>query len=386
MTDGLRRVLHFHTGTWKTGSTALQIFLDRNRPALAEAGVSYEFQPQADHNAGNGSHLRGRLLGLHLAPPLLAGMLEDHFAGRNSAICSSEGFTQFGASEWQQLIDVCGHLHIDIRVITYVRDIAPYYLSLHAQLFKSGEHHATIEEYSNIDCYRPVMNSLRCMHDMLGRSVMTVLHYESTMDRLEAPFLGALGIQAAGFDLSVLSQQLNRSLSQYEMDILRDLIEKTGVQLASNLAALLLERRPALKADRTADAALRQKLATRHAADRAWLNDVFFGGADIVKIDGTTAQAGRHDGLSASDRQAIDRDVANWCISQLGNAQEAGATFIANSLTHIDWKNIGHPALPADFDPIAYLLLNLDVLKSGARPCEHYLAHGRHNHARKWKW
>src|ERR1700688_4389945 len=105
MTENSKRFLHFHTGTWKTGSTALQVYLNCNRDRLADAGISYEFQPQADHAAGNGRHLWECLLGHHVAPDTLCGLLEDYLAGRAAAVCSSEDFTGFGSREWQQLFD-----------------------------------------------------------------------------------------------------------------------------------------------------------------------------------------------------------------------------------------------------------------------------------------
>jgi hypothetical protein len=72
-------------------------------------------------------------------------------------------------------------------------------------------------------------------------------------------------------------------------------------------------------------------------------------------------------------------------MSKLESAQAAGAAFIATRLAAIDWRNIGNPAIPGDFDPIAYLLLNLDVLKAGAPPCEHYINSGQHE-GRRWRW
>ena len=120
--------------------------------------------------------------------------------------------------------------------------------------------------------------------------------------------------------------------------------------------------------------------------DIDWLNSVFFDGADAVNIIREMQPTAPHSELSAEDKQAIDQDVASWCLSALESSQDAAAVFIAERLAQIDWRNISHPALPSDFDPIAYLLLNMDILKSGARPCEHYISHGRTAHGRRWRW
>ncbi len=386
MTESPPRVLHFHTGTWKTGSTALQAFLDRNRGRLSDAGVSYEFQPRTDHAAGNGRHLWECLFGHHVASDKLCGLLEDYFAGRATAVCSSEDFTGFGNREWQQLFDACARLRIYPRTITYVRDVVPYYQSLHGQLYKTGGHWCSFDEYSSTDCYRPVVNSLTCLLELVGRDAMTVVHYDSTIDQVDIPFIAALGIPTDGFDRTMLADRLNRSLTQYEIDILREVIQKTGVQLAPALATLLLNTRPALKATWAPAIEVVEKLRSRHCVDVDWLNSVFFDGVNIVNMIPEMQPTDMRNELSASDKQAIDKDVASWCLSALESSQDAAAGFIAERLAHIDWRNIGHPALPSDFDPIAYLLLNLDILKSGARPCEHYISHGRTGHGRRWRW
>ena len=172
-----QRFLHFHTGTWKTGSTALQAYLNCNRHRLSDAGIAYEFQPQADHAAGNGRHLWECLLGHHVSLAKLSGLLEDYLADRTTAVCSSEDFTGFGSREWQQLSDACARSRIHPRIITYVRDVIPYYQSLHRQLYKTGGHWCSFDEYSLTDCYRPVVSSLTCLLELIGRDAMTVVHY-----------------------------------------------------------------------------------------------------------------------------------------------------------------------------------------------------------------
>jgi hypothetical protein len=386
MTQVPERILYFHTGTGKTGSTALQAYLEQNRARLADAGVSYVFHPRASHAAGNGRHLWESLFGRHVAPDTLGGILEYYLGGRATAVCSSEDFTGFGSVEWQQLFDVCARQRIVPRTITYVRDVVPYYQSLHAQLCRTGDHYCSLAEFSAMDCYHPVMSSLQCLHELIGRDAMTVIHYESSMDKVDYPFMAALGIQPDGFDRSILARRLNRSLTQYETDILREVIRRTGAQVATNLAALLISKRPQLKQDWATDAEVIETLRLRHGEDIAWLNGIFFGGDSVVNLVRGTHAENVQSELSADDRQAIDRDVVGWCLTQLESSQDAAATFIAGRLAQIDWRNIGHPALPGDFDPIAYLLLNVDVLKSGRHPCEHYIAYGRHAPGRRWRW
>lgn len=380
------RVLYFHTGTWKTGSTALQAHLKSNESRLNEAGISYEFHPGADPKEGNGRYLSRELFDRHVPHATLDAIFEEYFADRNLAICSSEDFTRFRREEWEQILEACRRLACQMQTITYVRDVGPYYGSLHAQLFKSGQHYCTFEEFCAQDCYQTVMQSLRCLDGVVGRESMTVIHYESAIDRIDAPFIAKFDIDPAGFDRSMLSERANRSFTNYEMEALRDLIKRTGGQFAPELAILLLARRPKLESYRPFDPDLLEQLEQRHHQDLLWINDRFFAQANVVKILENIQFNNPAGELSAETRRAIDADIVDWCISKLESSQEAAASFVATRLAAIDWRNIGHPAIPLDFDPIAYLLLNLDVLKAGVAPCEHYISSGQHERGRRWTW
>lgn len=379
------RVLYFHTGTWKTGSTALQAYLYSNRSYLANLGISYEFRQGADHKEGNGRYLCRELFDRQLSHATLNTILEDYLAERRVGLCSSEDFTRFRKQEWEQVIDASHRLSVQVRTITYIRDVGPYYGSLHAQLFKAGQHYCDLEEFCMQDCYRTVMDSLKCLRDLIGREAMTVIHYDSAVDKIDSPLTAALGVGPSGFDRSMLAGRSNRSLSKYEMEILGDLIKRTGEQFAPDLAIRLLERHPDVKPATSLGSDIVELLTLRHEKDISWVNEQFFGGGNVVStchnsMDGVDCT------LSAEVKRAIDKDVVNWCISKLESAQEAGAAFIATRLAAIDWRNIGNPAIPIDFDPIAYLLLNLDVLKAGMPPCQHFITSGQHEKGRRWRW
>lgn len=59
---------------------------------------------------------------------------------------------------------------------------------------------------------------------------------------------------------------------------------------------------------------------------------------------------------------------------------------IIGGLQKVDWENANFSEIPEDFDPIAYLLLNPDLISAGVRPFAHYLSAGKNESRRKWKW
>jgi hypothetical protein len=167
------------------------------------------------------------------------------------------------------------------------------------------------------------------------------------------------------------------------MDFHRDSMRKTGAELTPGLATPLLEKWPIVKANWATNVKVAEQ---RLREDVKWKNNVLSGGATVVQIIPDKQVTNGQTELCADDKQAIDRDVLCGYPSALESSQDAAATFIAGRLAHVNWRNIGHLALPGELDPIAYVLLNLDVLKSGASPCEHYISHERPGHGRRWRW
>lgn len=315
---------------------------------------------------------------------LLVQLLKEHFAGRQAAICSAENFTSFGCAEWEQILDAANHLNVDVRAITYVRDVAPYYQAVYAQGLREGRHYCDLGEFCAQNRYAKVMTSLTSLLAQFGSDRMLVIHYESAKRAIDAPIMAVLNVDPSLLDGTMRSRRVNRSFTSYEARILGRLVQKTGQQFASELASFLLEKRPDLEPDYSFDSGLLERLRERHRDDIEWINNEFFASADILRISEARTSA-TSCSLSHDVEHAVDRDVADWCLSKLQSDQDADVAFVARKVANIDWNNMSNPALPFDFDPIAYLLLNSDVLRAGTPPCEHYISSGQHE-GRRWKW
>jgi len=379
------RTLHFHTGTHKTGSTALQVYLAANKELLGKSGVSYSFPEGADQSMGNGQYLYEHIYERNMQDSQLDELLEYYLAGQSMAICSSEDFTRFKLQEWRQINDACQRLQVQVRVVTFVRDIGPYYFSLHSQLIKGGEIHTSFAEFCKWNQYYPVLDSIKCLLDVFGRESMSVIHYESVIDNLDIAFMQTVGLSADQYDSSPLKLTVNRSLTEYEQERLSFINKTTGRQYSHELSDLLLRRRPYLKSLKRFNQEIIEILTVRHSSDVGWLNQIIFGCSGVVRICDKTLSNASNKVMSEADQQAIDRDVANWCMSKLQAMQEESIKFITARLLAIDWGNAGNPVVPKNFDPIAYLLLNLDVLKAGVPPYEHFIHSGQYER-RKWEW
>jgi len=77
--------------------------------------------------------------------------------------------------------------------------------------------------------------------------------------------------------------------------------------------------------------------------------------------------------------------VLEWALKRLSGIQGNEIRFVCNRLLEIDWENRYHPDIPADFDPFAYLFINVDVLEAGVAPYGHYISTGKLE-TRPYKW
>ncbi|MDD4913590.1 MAG: hypothetical protein PHW13_00960 [Methylococcales bacterium] len=84
--------------------------------------------------------------------------------------------------------------------------------------------------------------------------------------------------------------------------------------------------------------------------------------------------------------------LRNWLTIRIAKtdskptAREDFLAHVIRRLTEIDRENAGNPAVPANFDPYAYLFLNLDIFYNAIPPYQHFIDFGRHEHGRQWRW
>jgi hypothetical protein len=386
---GGERVLYFHTGSPKTGSSSVQEYLVLNKTILGNNGVGYAIRQDLethDDFVGNGQTLFKLLYGHQLRDEELEDLLNFYLDGKPVGVCSSENFIWFGHNEWSQINAACQRMGVLIKTITLVRNIYPFYRSAYGQLIKNSGLSCTFRKFCADDQYRIVMDSLRNQLETLGLESMTVIHYESAKKHLDTAFMSILGLACELFDRTPLRQTVNRSLIQYEEELLLKLNQATGGQCSHELSRLLITNRPQLKEEQAIDAEVVAELHVRHEADLKWINLTYFGGENVLEIQDASSNKQNGSALSLEDRQSIDQDVIVWALEKLQAAQDASISYVANYLCKIDWKNSRNPAIPSGFDPIAYLLLNQDVLKAGVPPYHHFIVAGRYEPGRLLKW
>jgi len=197
--------------------------------------------------------------------------------------------------------------------------------------------------------------------------------------------LELLRIDPAALDRAILALPANRSLEAHELELTLRLNACTDGKYAAELTHYLTRLRPALRHSIDIDPSSRAVLEERHAADVEWINRTFFDGAPTLRCLPADSDASANDPSHATLRHELDEDFIDWCLEKFGAEHRDSVDFVTSRLKSIDWANARHAAIPKEFDPVAYLLLNKDLLHSQQRPFMHFIRHGQFEH-RRMSW
>jgi hypothetical protein len=108
------RTLFIHAGGSKTGSSAIQNFLEFNATKLESIGYAYENRLNIkDYNrvtAGNGLLLFKAIKSVTTSNNEKDSLVLSYFGNSNIGICSSEFFADFNACDWNGLLTQSGNI------------------------------------------------------------------------------------------------------------------------------------------------------------------------------------------------------------------------------------------------------------------------------------
>ncbi|AOJ30662.1 hypothetical protein WJ16_03605 [Burkholderia metallica] len=320
----------------------------------------------------------------------VAAVIRSYFDSSSNAICSSELFSEFSPENWRLLANVCRENGIELRVIFYVRNVIPFMKSVYDQLIKRHGMYEDFEVWVGTAEWLHA-RTLRSLAEALSRDEITVISYEAINKRVVDSFVDLIGIDALDYqDLIV-----NRSLTGVERDLLRRINREFGGAFSEEISDRMIYADPFAKSEAVeVSAAAESELERRYGGDLDWINKEFFGGADVVSLSGGAKKADRQQNAVQASREAADNAVGHkarvqdlvldWALEKITLTQQSGAVDVANALLNIDWHLASDPAIPADFDPIAYLLNNVDLITAGIAPYGHFIAHGQYEVGRIW--
>ena len=138
-------MLYLHIGTLKTGSTAIQSFMEAQAAGLAELGVLYPLAGR--RNRHKHFYLRQEIRRTDGAGGEEWAALRDELAPHagKTFLLSDEGFVLFGAEDIAHLRRLLGEQ--PVTVVVYFRDYASWLPSLYAEYTKNGRNLLDFDAY-----------------------------------------------------------------------------------------------------------------------------------------------------------------------------------------------------------------------------------------------
>jgi hypothetical protein len=212
-----------------------------------------------------------------------------------------------------------------------------------------------------------------------------VMHYEEGTRSIFETFLSVIAIDA-NFNIEPLykNMKVNRSLTKQEREALKLANQVLGKTYSRELSDLLIYANPNARSEPVFVGRRGNRiLVDRFRAEVDWVNATFFHGRQVVAV------LPRSESKSAERRPAkawnpVERNVADklsyvWAVNKLGTVKADVERLTMDQLNAvaIRYRQQTHPELPVDFDVLAYLAKNPDVLFSGVDPIQHYLLNGR---------
>ncbi|MGJ0486930.1 MAG: hypothetical protein ACR65R_20685 [Methylomicrobium sp.] len=397
MTD---KTLFIHAGGAKTGSSALQNFFHLNASKLESLGFAYENRLHIEHEheigSANGMLLYETVLSPTSTDDEIDNAMSSYFGGCNSAICSSEFFAELDISGWKKLFESSIRLGVKLKVIFYVRNVIPYLLSAYDQIIKRHGGDELFDEWVKKAIWQHG-KALRTMANVLPKSIIHVIHFDHVRANLIRGFLDILGVDSS-FEIDPKDQkrQVNRSLTNEERNALIAANKILGAAYSKELSELLIYANP----NATGEPAEYTKATIDSLLDNFntevnWVNSVFFNKKAVVSVLPTKPAKkilhlkflGKKSKIKPKEKINLEKLLLGWALEKLKTVQDETEQTLMETVKVAEQNSSRkfHPDLPTDFDVLAYLLINRDILHAGVDPIQHYIDYGK-NEGRFYKF
>ena len=381
----IEKTFFIHAGGSKTGSSALQNFFEINYSRLESVGFAYEnrlnIQSEYAINSGNGMLLYKALSSTD-SKDTIDSLVLSYFGKFQNAICSSEYFAELAESDWRKLVKSSERLGVQLKVIFYVRNVIPYLLSTYDQVIK-GHGECRLFDGWVEDAYWQHSMALETISAALPKSSIHVANFDLEKNNLIRGFLNILGIDNSfKVDSNDQKKQINRSLSLEERELLSSVNKRFGETYSNELSNLLIYANPNLKGEPAPYSKTTADLLLARFNDQVdWVNNTFFNHQKIVSVlpsDSVQKVLGRKSIYKSTIGENVDKQALAWSLDKLKTIREETASKILTALNDAAQNNVenSHPHIPADFDVLAYLLLNKDILLSDTNPITHFINRG----------
>lgn len=328
-----------HAGFPKTGSSALQYWLDTHTAELAEAGIFYPREGRSAEDAlGHITSGNGKLLGKYLVPSHRNPRFDlEGFPDKFRKTFLRDGCKtlisreQIAAVDSKMLRKFKEEVIPDVPLtfVIFVRNIYERERSWWLQKVKQRVIPLEFRDFV-IRSSRSGADILKSLVDTIGRENVKVLHYDSASSDLLGAFLRAIGAESAMDDQHSRVRLVNRSLTDIET---RVLTECSGVHGQQGIARLLskhfMDKFPDITSTHTPDPEIVSALEKKHSSEIKWINDTFFDGEEVFSAGGRPKAKRQVAESSEMNEERVWREVALVLAKEL--SEEPGKSVSGTS-------------------------------------------------------
>jgi len=379
------RTLIIHAGGGKAGSSALQSALSGASDDLAKHGIAYvDSNPRSsayEITPGNGFRLFEEV-----GEPAWSTNGKDtieFFMGDNPVgICSSEFLGALTRKRWELIIETAREIGVEIKIVYFVRSAVGYVTSSYNQNVKrSGEARPLADAVADYPWQH--YDELQNLDTIFDREQLHIINYDIVRKDIGKAFGAAYPELAPAGELLQKGGKLpvNRSLTGSELEVIRRINARFGSLYSHAISDKLIYEAPNIRGDTTLPPEVAEVIAGKFREATKWINERFFPDGDglILEAQQESPKKKAQDPIERPLRIAFD-----WALEAIEN-RSTEITFIRKRLLAIDWEHSDDPKIPSDFDPIAYLLLNPDVLRAQLPPYLHFVQSGQRE-GRRYRW
>lgn len=389
------KTLFIHAGGSKTGSSAIQNFLELNFTQLESFGYAYENRANLkdinDISSGNGELLLCTLLSEISTNNEIDKVLLSYFLVHNNAICSSESLQHLTISNWRKFKSSLDRLNLKVKIIFFIRDVIPFLNSAYDQMIKR---HGEIRQFDQfcLDEQWHHYSALRNIAFIFPKENIQLIHYDSFNKNIITTFLDTvLGVNLIDITQVQNQRKVNRSLTYDERDILLKVNNIFGDLYSAELSDLLIYKNPSLENNPVRLNKHTYRLVMeRFQEEVKWVNNVFFLDQSIVTVLPIETSLNETPKIKEVSDNKLLIQVLEWSFKKIQTVNVETEQRMLDKMNYM--KSIGqihagkiYPDVPNDFDPVAYLLINEDVLNFGMDPITHYKSYGRYED-RQWRF
>lgn len=277
----MRKVI-IHIGMPKTGTTYIQNTLGRTN--IIENIYSYKTKKNNNYDnatAGNGFELytfikRGDI-------NEASKIIKTHFNDKLTPIISSEALWSCDEVMWKNLLESLSNIGATADFIVFIRDALPWCISLYDQGIKRhGVYKSFKEWYSEIDS---IYGSLITLARIVPMDSIRAVHYEEGEKKLLTKFFKALKESKEFINSFEEDSQINnRSLTNLERHIMKEVNKRTGDIISTKISDALLRNRDLLSEKISVSESTKQEFIDRYQHEVDLVNKVIFGNKKTIKV------------------------------------------------------------------------------------------------------